>query len=580
MRGRLRRLWPFVRTEASPLGAVLALSLLATATSLGSPLLSRRLVDDVMVPGRWERLPALVAAMVGLGLAGMLLGGASSWVYTRASSRIVVAMRGALFRHLERAELSFFRRTRLGDIVARVGNDVADLQGVMVDAPLTLATSLLRLAGASAVLIALSPRLFLLGNVLVPLGALGLWVSRRTLTSLSRRLREENAAVGARLIDTFAGIRLVRSSGAEEQEARRFEAESASLLASVMRFQAISSLARGVPSALLAGSAAIALLAGGAMVRDGQISAGTLVAFTAFQVQVVVPIQSLLGLFVALRRAKASLDRVFELFDVPVEDVTLGATAPPLRGEIAFRGVRYAYEPGRPVLDGVSFTIPAGGTTALVGESGAGKSTIVDLLLRFQEPEGGEILLDGLPLSRIARASLRRAFALVSTEPHLFHGTLAENIAYGEEGATRAAVERAAAQADLGALVSALPAGLDTFVGERGAQLSAGQRQRVALARAFLRAPDVLVLDEATSSLDVLAEDRVRRSIRELMAGRTTVVVTHRLRSVREADRIVILEHGRVTHEGTHVELARSGGPYRAFLRAGDAGRAGRAGAL
>ncbi len=568
MRSRLRRLWSFVRPQAGPLGVVLALSLLATATSLGSPLLSRRLVDEVLLPGRWDRLPPVVAAMLGLGVAGMLLGGASSGIYTRASSRIVVAMRSALFRHLERAELAFFRRTRLGDIVARVGNDVADLQSVMVDAPLTLATSLLRLVGASAVLLALSPRLFLLGNVLLPAGAVGLWASRRALTALSRRLREENAAVGARLIDTFSGIRLVRSSGAEEQEARRFDAESASLLSSILRFQAVSSLARGVPAFLLAGSASIALLAGGAMVRDGALTAGTLVAFTAFQVQVVVPIQSLLGLFVALRRAKASLDRVFELFDVPVEEVARGAPLAPVRQGIAFRGVSFAYEPGRPVLQDASFTVPAGGTTALVGESGAGKSTVVDLLLRFQEPAAGTILVDGVPLPAISRASLRRGIALVSTEPHLFHGTLAENIAYGQEGATRAQIERAAARADLLALVRDLPGGLDAHVGERGVALSAGQRQRVALARAFLRAPDVLVLDEATSSLDVLTEDRVRRSVRELMEGRTILVVTHRLQSVREADRIVILDQGRVTHEGTHAELAQRGGPYRAFLRA------------
>ena len=566
MRRRLRGLWAFVRPEVGALSGVLLLSLLATAGSLASPLLGRRLVDDVLLPGNWDALPAVVGAMLALGLAGMVLGAASSWVYTRASSRVLVAMRTALFRHVERAELAFFGRTRLGEIVARLNNDVSDLQSVVVDVPLTFAGNLLRLLGASAILLSISPRLFLLGNLLVPAGAWGLWASRRLLTSMGKRLREQNAAVGSRLIETLAGIRLVRASGAEEQEARRFESDNASLLASVLRFQAVSSATRGVPSLLLAVSGAIALLAGGAMVRDHALTAGTLVAFTAFQVQIVAPIQSFLGMFVAMRKAKASLDRVFELFEVPAEDVEAGEPLPPLRRAIELRGVSFSYEPGRPALTEASFTIRAGETTALVGESGAGKSTVVDLLLRFREPSGGEILIDGAPLSRIRRASLRRAIALVSTDPYLFHGTIAENIAYGCEGVSRADVEAAAERADLSSVIRALPSGLDAPTGERGAALSAGQKQRVALARAFLRRPELLVLDEATSSLDVLAEDRVRRAIGELMAGRTTLVVTHRMHAIRDADRIVVLEHGRVTHEGTHQELVGRDGTYRAFV--------------
>jgi ATP-binding cassette subfamily B protein len=480
---------------------------------------------------------------------------------------------------VERAELAFFGRTRLGELVARLNNDVSDLQSIMVDAPLAIAGNLLRLVGASAILLSISPRLFLLGNVLVPAGVWGLWASRRLLTSMSRRLREQNAALGSRLIDTLAGIRLVRASGAEEQEARRFEVENTALAASVLRFQAVSSIARGLPSLLLAVSGAIALLAGGAMVRDHVITAGTLVAFTAFQVQIVVPIQSFLGMFVALRKAKASLDRVFELFEVPGEDVETGEPLAPLRRAIELRGVSFAYDPGRPVLTEASFTIPAGRTTALVGESGAGKSTVVDLLLRFREPSGGEIVVDGVPLSRVRRASLRRAVALVSTEPYLFHGTVAENIAYGCEGASRAEIERAAERADLSAVLRDLPGGLDAPTGERGAALSSGQKQRVALARAFLRRPQLLVLDEATSSLDVLAEERVQRAIRELMAGRTTLVVTHRMHAIRGADRIVVLDQGRVTHEGTHQELVGCGGAYRAFVEgSATAGRPGTAG--
>ena len=568
MTRRLVSLWRFVRPERGTLAVTFLFSLLGTGASLYAPLLTKRLVDDVLLRGNWPAFPPLLATMVLFGAAGMVLGGFSSYLYTRGSSRILVAMRSALFDHLERAEMRFFARTRVGEIVARLNNDMVEVQGILVDVPLAFVTSVVRLGIASAILVSMSWSLFLVGNVLVPLGALGLWLTRDVITRMSRELREKNAAVGTHIIDTFTGIRLVRGSATEGEELQRFERENRSLVASVLRFQMVSSLSRGIPSFVLACSAALALLYGGYMVRDGAITVGTLVAFTAFQVQVISPIQNLLGQYVAMRKGRASLARVFEFFDIPAEQDPEGAQEfVSLKEGIVFDDVVFAYDGEARVLDGVSLVLPAGKTVALVGESGVGKSTLVDLLLRYYEPQGGEIRLDGVPLGQLRRATLRRRIALVSTEPYLFHGTLEENVRYGSPDAAPARVADALADADLTEFVRTLPGGLSTVVGERGVSLSAGQRQRVALARAFLRDPEVLILDEATSSLDLLSEDRVRRAIAERMEGKTTLIVTHRIHAVRDADPIVVLSGGRISHQGTHRELTRQPGAYKSFLR-------------
>jgi ATP-binding cassette subfamily B protein len=377
-------------------------------------------------------------------------------------------------------------------------------------------------------------------------------------------VRDASAGVGSFLIESLQGMRLVVSSNAEDREAARFRARNAAFVDGVMRMQRTTYLSGGAPGLILSAGTAIIFLYGGSRVIDGTLSLGTFAAFMAYQMRLLSPVQALMGLYTALATMRVSLARVREILDEPVEvhEPDHPVRLSRVEGNLTVEDVAVTFGRGAPVLDGVSFAVGAGERIAVVGRSGAGKSTIADLLLRLLDPDRGRLCLDGHDLRSLRLADLRRHIALVDQQPFLFHATIAENIRYARPEAADDEVREAARRAGLDAFIQKLPAGLDTVAGERGGALSAGERQRIAIARAFLVDPAVLILDEATSALDPASERHVVSSYESLMRGRTTIIITHRPALATAADRVIVLDGARVVQEGSPAALMSVPGPF------------------
>jgi len=566
---RARRILAFVRPYSGRLVGILGLLLASIALDLSFPAILQQAIDRALLAGNSRLLMLLTGALVVLAGLRIAIGAASGYLQTWVASHIVFDMREHLFSHLLTLPMRFFARTKVGDIMSRLHGDITEVQSVATGALVGFITSVLGLLGTTAFLIYYSWRLFLVSLLVTPVAALALSRFRGRIHSVAKDVRERNADLASLTVDALGAVRFVRASGAEAIEQRKYRDAGRALIRSLLRFQVVSALGGGLPGSLLLVGAALALFLGGRMVIDGTLTVGALTAFAIYQARLFGPIQGLMGLYLRLQRARASLDRIFEILDLPPDtpDRPDAMSLDPVRGRVEFREVSFAYEPGKPVLDRVSFQVEPGQRIAIIGASGAGKSTIIDLLWRFYHPDHGAVLIDGHDLRSLRRGPLITQMAVVNEDPQLWNATLRENIRYGRPSAAETEIEAAARAADLGALVAELERGLDSEVGERGAQLSTGQRQRVALARAFLRRPRILVLDEATSSLDWVSEDQVRRSMNELMAGATTILITHRLARARDAHEILVLEGGHIVERGSHPELAAGRGLYAALLR-------------
>jgi ATP-binding cassette subfamily B protein len=541
----------FIRPYWPRLALVLAASLAGTALSLSLPYLSKRLVDDALLARNLAALFQVAGLIAGVTLASFALNVSSGLSYVRTSAAILFDMRLALFRHLERLSPRFYARTPLGEIVSRLNTDISEIQRVAADSALAWITNLVYLAGTTILLLYLDARLFAASLVLLPPAAWALVRYRRRLDSAVAEVRDRSAGIGSFLIETLLGMKLVVGANAQEREVARFRARNDGFVAALLRMRRLTYLSGGLPGLLLGASTTVVLLYGGARVIAGAISMGTLVAFAAYQMRLLSPVQGLMGVYTGIASARVSLRRVRELLDSPIEVVERPAAQAlsQARGDLAFEAVTYSFDRGAPLLNGVTFTVHAGEVVALVGASGAGKSTIADLLVRQLDPDRGRILLDGHDLRALRLSDLRRHVVVVDQEPFVFHATLAENIRYARPEADDAGLHQAARAAGLAQFVASLPQGFSTVVGERGQALSAGERQRLAIARAFLADPTVLVLDEATAALDSATERDVLAGYRILMQGRTTLLITHRDGLARSADRVLVLERGRIATE-------------------------------
>jgi ATP-binding cassette, subfamily B, bacterial len=564
----LRWALAFVRPYAAKLSLVLGLSLLSTAVALALPYLSKLLVDEALLGSDSSALVTIVGLFLLLTLVSFAINVISGLRYTAVSAAVLFDMRLTLYRHLQRLSPRFYSSTPLGEIVSRINNDIGEIQRIVSDSALAWIGHVLFLGGAVAVMIWLDAWLFAAAIAVMPIILWALVRYRRRLEASVAELRVSSAGIGTFLIETLQGVRLVVASNAQQREADRFRDKNDGFVAALMRMQWLRYLAGGLPGLLLAGGTALVFLLGGSRVISGEMTLGTFVAFMAYQMRLLSPIQGLMGLYASMATVKVSLRRVHEVLGAKVDVVESERAVPvsSVKGEIVLRGVTFGHGRGEAVLESVNLRIGPGERVAIVGASGSGKSTIADLLVRHFDPDLGTVLLDGRDVREIRLADLRRLLYVVDQEPFLFHSSLADNVRYSSPDASSAEVEAALVGAGLGDLLRGLPLGIETTVGERGRSLSAGERQRVGVARALLADPAVLVLDEPTSALDPIAEDQVVHTLAGTGRQRTLVVITHRLELARRLDRAVVIEAGRIVADGAPEVLLGATGPFRSLM--------------
>ncbi len=579
---------------------VLFLSLLSTGLSLVLPYLSKDLIDRAFLGHDPRTLFMIVALFIGITIVSFVLNIVSGLRYTRTSAEILFDMRLSLYRHLQQLSPRFYARTRLGEIVSRINNDIAEVQRVAAETALAWVGNVLFLVGTIAIMLWLDARLFLLTVALIPASVWALIHYRRRLEGRVATLRQTSADIGSFLIETLQGVKLVVTSNAQQREELRFRGKNDAFIRALMSMQFLSYFAGGMPGLILSASTVLVFLYGGHRVIQGTLSMGAFVAFLAYQMRLFPPIQALMGLYTSLATAKVSLARVDQIFDTAPEvmEAPDAGALPTVRGDVSFENVSLTFDrnvgqignlppienrpvdyeaspdgpisnrrqvsnpPHTPVLDRVSFSVRAGETLAVVGQSGSGKSTIADLLLRLLDPDAGVIRLDGKDLRTLRLADLRRHIVLVDQEPFVFHASIAENLRYACPNASLSDLKEAAAAAGIDEFIRNLPQQFETQVGERGMALSAGERQRIAIARAFLADPALLVLDEPTAALDPVSERQVVAGYEAIMKGRTTILISHRLELANQADKVIVLDGATIVESGSPEELQLRQGSF------------------
>ena len=529
-----------------------------------------------------RRRPDLLPLVAALVLGGAAIQAACALALTRvlglSAERVVLGWRRALMARVTRARVADVGRVPSGALVSRILDDAATMQNLVGAELVRWSTNVLTALAAFVALLAIDWRMTLVALGVAAVPGMSIHLAYRRLSPLFRRRGELRAEVTGRLAQTLAGLRVVKAFGAERREARAFTRGMHALFR--VTTAATARRAGMHAGAILAAACVIAvvIVMGGRAMIDGALTLGEFGSYVAFAVMFSAPVLDLPEIAARTSETLADLERLREIAELAREDDGPGADDAPPAGDVRVEDVRFEYEPGRAALDGVSFVAEEGKTTAIVGPSGAGKSTLFALLLRFHEPTGGRVTIGGQDVARATLAAHRRRIAVVLQDDFLFDGTLADNVALGRPRASREAITRALSAAQCDDFVGDLPHGIDTMLGERGARLSGGQRQRVSIARALLADAPVLLLDEATSSLDGASEERVRAALAELRRGRTVIVIAHRLSTVRSADRIVMLERGRVVEQGDHDALVAGGGRYAELwrLQPGEAGSGAR----
>ena len=538
--------------------------LAATATALAPPYLSKYAIDDGIRNHNLSTLWWIVGAFLVAGLANWGMSYVQTYLTGWVGERILADLRISLFRHLQRLSLGFFERNRAGVIISRLTNDVEALDQLVTDGVTTLVQSTLTLVGTAILLFVLDWRLALATLAVIPVMSVGTILFRIYSARAYAAVRERLGLVTATLAEDIAGMRMVQAFTREDRNVAHFREVAERYRESNMQTVVLN--ARYFPFVDLVSSIALAVVLGygGHLYFQGAVSLGTLFAFMLYVQNFFDPVQQLSQLYSTFLSATAALDKIMDVMDEEpqVLDKPGARELPKVEGHVRFEHVRFGYGEGPDVLHDLDLDVPAGTTVALVGHTGAGKSTIAKLLARFYDPRDGRITIDDVDLRTVAQASLRRQLGIVPQEGFLFAGTVQENIAFGRPDASSEEVVRAAEAVGAHDFIARLEDGYETEVQERGSRLSLGQRQLLALARALLADPRILILDEATSSVDIGTERKIERALRLLLSGRTAFIIAHRLSTIRDADLIVVLEHGQIVEQGSHDELMRRRGLY------------------
>jgi ATP-binding cassette, subfamily B, bacterial len=541
------------------------LSLLtATATALAPPYLAKVALDDAVKNGGGTAIYVVVGIFVAVGLANCVMTYVETYLTGWVGERILADLRIRLFGHLQRLSLGFYERNRAGVIISRLTNDVEAIDQLVTDGVTTLVQSTLMLAGTAVILFVLDWRLALATCAVIPLMSIGTVIFRTRSSRAYAAVRERLGLVTATLAEDIAGMRIVQSFTREDAAYANFRNVAGRYRDANMQTVILNGLYFPFVDLLSTVALAVVLGYGGHLYFADAVTLGTLFAFLLYVQNFFDPVQQLSQLYNTFLSAAAALDKIMDVLGEQPEvlDRTDALELPHIEGHVGFESVHFQYGRGAEVLHGIDLDVPAGTTVALVGHTGAGKSTIAKLIARFYEPTQGRITIDGLDLNDVSQASLRRQLGVVPQEGFLFAGTVAHNIAFGKPDATPDEIVHAAQTVGAHEFILRLENGYETQLGERGSRLSLGQRQLVAFARALLADPRILILDEATSSVDIGTERKIERALHLLLEHRTAFIIAHRLSTIRDADLIVVLEHGRVVEQGSHAELLAQRGLY------------------
>ncbi len=558
------RLLMYVKPYLFQIGLAVFCIIFAAAANLYVPWIIKDVIDDVLATKDMVMLNIIAGGIIVVFLFRGIFFYGQTYLMAFVGQRVIIDIREALYRHLQRLSLSYFETRRTGTIMSYITNDVAALQTALMESVIEMVTEGVILIGSLAAMFAIHWRLTLLTLITLPLVLQAINIFGKKLRLAGAVMQERAADITSVLQETVLAVRVIKSFVREDYEIERFNRENYHNFRAQMKASQLMATLTPIIEFLAAIGVTVIIWYGGREVVGGHITSGALIAFLIYVVNLSNPIKRLSRVYGNIQRAMAAAQRVFEVLDTEpeIQDRPGAAELPPIEGKVAFDNVTFEYKPGEPALLDITMEARPGQVVAIVGPSGAGKTTIANLIPRFYEPTVGTITIDGIDIKTITLNSLRRQIGIVPQETMLFNGSVYENIHYGDLDAPREAVMAAANAANAHNFIMRMPEGYDTQIGERGTKLSGGQRQRIAIARAILKNPRVLILDEATSALDSESEALVQEALDKLMIGRTSFVIAHRLSTVQRAGIILVMDKGRIVERGSHAALIDAGGLY------------------